>query len=137
MPTGEELTEAVRSLAERLLLGRGRPIAGPSGVTSQSDLRLVGVVEPLPGRTMQSATLYLDGPDGPLEFLTEDLGDNRIAADLQGVLAECTEETTWWLEAFDNEGTRIEFHWLVGIRSGKDQAHCCSTVTVKLPLVSK
>ena len=105
VPTGEELTEAVRSLAERLLLGRGRPIAGPSGVTSQSDQRLVGVVEPLPGRTMQNATLYLDGPDGPLEFLTEDLGDNRIAADLQGVLAECTEETTWWLEAFDNEGT--------------------------------
>ncbi|MEC7385632.1 MAG: M14 family zinc carboxypeptidase, partial [Planctomycetota bacterium] len=87
VPTGEELTEAVRSLAERLLLGRGRPIAGPSGVTSQSDLRLVGVVEPLPGRTMQSATLYLDGPDGPLEFLTEDLGDNRIATDLEGVLA--------------------------------------------------
>ena len=50
VPTGEELTEAVRSLAERLLLGRGRPIAGPSGVTSQSDQRLVGVVEPLPGR---------------------------------------------------------------------------------------
>ncbi|MEC7195962.1 MAG: M14 family zinc carboxypeptidase, partial [Planctomycetota bacterium] len=105
VPTGEELTEAVRSLAERLLLGRGRPIAGPSGVTSQSDLRLVGVVEPLPGRTMQGATLYLDGPDGQLDFLTEDLGDNRIAADVQGVLAECTEEATWWLEAFDNEGT--------------------------------
>ena len=91
----------------------------------------------MPGRTMQSSTLYLDGPDGPLEILTEDLGDNRIAADLQGVLAECTEETTWWLKRSTMKGPRIEFHWLVGIRSGRDQAHSCLTVMVRLPLVSK
>lgn len=120
VPTGEELTEAVRSLAERLLLGRGRPIAGPSGFTSQLDQRLVSVLEPLPGRTMQGATLYLDSPDGPIGFFTEDLGDNRIVANLQGVLSECTSGTTWWLEAFDNEGTtyRIPLDGGYPIRQG-------------------
>ncbi|RZO55887.1 MAG: hypothetical protein EVA77_03825 [Phycisphaeraceae bacterium] len=120
VPTGEELTEAVRSLAERLLLGRGRPIAGPSGLTSQLNQRLVSVLEPLPGRTMQGSTLYLDGPEGPIGFFTEDLGDNRIAANLQGVLLECTSGTTWWLEAFDNEGTtyRIPLDGGYPIRQG-------------------
>ena len=120
VPTGEELTEAVRSLAERLLLGRGRPIAGPSGLTSQLNQRLVSVLEPLPGRTMQGSTLYLDGPDGPVGFFTEDLGDNRIAANLQGVLSECISGTTWWLEAFDNEGTtyRIPLDGGYPIRQG-------------------
>ena len=120
VPTGEELTEAVISLADRLLLGRGHPIAGPTEINSALDQRVVSVVEPLPGRIIQGATLYLEQPGVPLAVFTENLGENRIGANLEGLLSECGAQINWWLEAFDNEGTtyRIPLDGGYDIRRG-------------------